>query len=144
MILKIYRILPFIIGEQAMTKDVSILDRLNKIALRWSWGRPFLLVLMVFSVVYCGYVLVASDENGQAIYFIPSLLLFIWSLLSLTFLNAFRQVPMPSVQSDTWGQRLWNKLKRLAYYLLTILLGCATISVLVVTWRLLSTWRTMY
>lgn len=127
-----------------MAQEQLLLDRLKQFALRWSPLRWVFAVSLLLSIVYCGYVLLVSNTRGQDLYFIPSLLLAIWSLLGATLLSAFQHVPTPASPSESWKERLINKMARLAYFLLALMMGVVTLSVLVVTWQLSSAWREMY
>jgi len=127
-----------------MAQEQLLLDRLKQFALRWSALRWVFAVSLLLSIVYCGYVLLVSNTRGQDLYFIPSLLLAIWSLLGATLISAFRHVPTPASPSESWKERLINKMARLAYFLLALMMGVVTLSVLLVTWQLSSAWREMY
>lgn len=127
-----------------MAQEQLLLDRLKQFSLRWSPLRWVFAVSLLLSIVYCGYVLLVSNTRGQDLYFIPSLLLAIWSLLGATLLSAFQHVPTPASPSESWKERLINKMARLAYFLLALMMGVVTLSVLVVTWQLSSAWREMY
>lgn len=127
-----------------MAQEQLLLDRLKQFALRWAGLRWVFVITLLLSIVYCGYVLLVSNTRGQDLYFIPSLLLAIWSLLGATLLNAFRHVPMPTSPSESWKERLINKMARLVYFLLALMMGVVGLSVIVVTWQLSSAWREMY
>jgi hypothetical protein len=127
-----------------MPQEQLLMDRLKQFALRWSglrWGFAGSLLL---SLVYCIYVLLVSNTRGQDIYFIPSLLLAIWSLLGVTFISAFQHVPTPALPSERWKERFFKKIVRMAYCLLALMMGIVGLSVIVVTWQLSSAWREMY
>lgn len=121
-----------------------LLDRLKSIAIRWLWLRPSFFIIMAISLSYCVYTLVRTSTDGQDLYFIPSLLLFLWSLLGVTALGSFRYIPPAADPSERWWTKLKTNFTRLAYYLLTILLGGVTLSVIIVTWQLSRAWSELY
>ncbi|MDX1491010.1 MAG: hypothetical protein R3332_06975 [Pseudohongiellaceae bacterium] len=127
-----------------MTERPPLLERLQQLAGRLAWLRFVFAALFVASLGYCAFILLVSNSRGQDIYFIPSLVLLIWSLLGFSSLLAFRHVPAQAQSSDTWRVRIASKLSRMAYFLLAILMGASGLALLVITWQLSSAWREMY
>ena len=127
-----------------MTEQTPILERIHSLALRFAWMRFVFAALFILSMSYCGYILLVSNSRGQDIYFIPSLVLLIWSLLGFSTLLAFRHIPARASASDTWRVRIVSKLSRMAYFVLALLMGGAGLALIIITWQLSSAWREMY
>ena len=109
-----------------------LLDRLRAIARRLHFTRWLLWpCLGVCALAFSAAVLQPAFANWTQPAFIGT----VWSILALSFILGFQQVP---AQSDAgWWRRTLRSIHRGAYLLLALLTAAATLGLVLLTARLL-------
>lgn len=121
-----------------------MLERLQQLAHRYAMAKPWLLLLALLSVGYCGYTVVSSESAADDMLLIPSLLLFIWATMLHSFLNLFAVVPIPAQPGAKGLKRFKARCQRGAYQLFAVLIILLTLALVVTTLQLAGAWRMMY
>lgn len=111
-----------------------MLDRLKQIAITLRWLKPIALLLMLVSVVMIGYVLIGkSDIDADDYYLIPSILAALWSFSVFWSLHTFPSIPAKPDKSLGFFKRVFTRLKRFAYYIITIITIGLSLTIVVFT-----------
>ena len=122
-----------------------MIDGLSLIAVKIKWAKPLintilLISLCIFVFIIFGSTSFAADDT----YLIPSLMALIWSLLACSFLYTFPYVPCKSTKNDSFINRFKIKLLRGYYYLLAVISGLASFTVLLLSFRMITIWLRTY
>ncbi|MGB0833851.1 MAG: hypothetical protein ACPG8A_03440 [Psychrobium sp.] len=118
-----------------------MLDRFKQIAITLRWFKPIALLLMLSSLVIVGYVLIGkSGIAADDYYLIPSILTALWSFSVFWSLHIFPSIPAKPNKSLGFFKRVFTRLKRFAYYIITIIAIGLSLTIVVFTIRALRVW----
>ncbi len=97
----------------------SMIDQFSRFARKVSWLKPlFFLTAGGATLVFC-YVVFIEQGIDREVLIIPSIVVLLWSLVSLLLLYVFPSVPpLPDHQAGTW-ERLKIRVNRGWYHLIT-------------------------
>ncbi len=121
-----------------------MLERMCHIARRLQPVRGLLALLMALAVLNVGRVLLISASDAEDVALIPSVLLFVWALLGLAFIQMFSHVPPAAHRQDRFLMRVRRASFRALYYAFVLLFVLTSAFLLLTTWQLISAWRMMY
>lgn len=113
-----------------------MIDRLQRLAMALRFLRLPSLILGLVSAAYMVASIFAPDITGGDDSLVASVVLFMWALLTSTFLSAFRSVPEPADKSWRFFPRLKRRLLRAWYWLIGVLFIGATLFALLLSFRL--------
>lgn len=118
-----------------------MLDKLKQTAITLRWFKPIALLLMVSSLIVVGYVLIGkSGIAADDYYLIPSILTALWSFSVFWTLHTFPSIPAKPDESLGFFKRVFTRIKRFAYYAITIMAIALSLTIVVFTIRALRVW----
>ena len=93
-----------------------MLERLHWLACRLAPIRPALLGLAAVSLTTAGVVLLAFAGDAGDVILMPAILLLLWAIAGLIFVDVFAHAPPPPASRDSawpehWLDRLWLGLR---------------------------------
>lgn len=118
-----------------------MLDKLKQTAITLRWFKPIALLLMLTSIIMVGYVLIGkSGIAADDYYLIPSILTALWSFSVFWSLHTFPSIPPKPDKSLGFFKRVFIRIKRFAYYVITIIAIGLSLTIVVFTIRALRVW----
>ncbi len=119
---------------------MPMLSTIQRTAAALQWVKKPILGLAMLFLLAIFYILFTSPSHEGDRYLIPCTIGLLWSLSTFTFIINFCSLPPPMEKSAPFFSRLKRRLHRLWYGVLASLFFAATMSVLIVSYRLLSVW----
>jgi fatty acid desaturase len=116
-----------------------MLDRLHTFASRLRWLRPLSVLLGLISFFAAIFLLVQPDEMTTEAWFIPSLLVFCWTVLLYSFLSLFQVIPKRAGRDRPWRKRFMTGMVRAILYGLGLALLGLSIALVLMSYRLVNT-----
>ena len=115
-----------------------MIDHLSRWAQRLSWLRPVAGLALLLAAGWLGWVLLNQSGSEVGGRLLPSLVVLLWLLVLNAVLLTFPAVPARLEQGAGLIRRVINLLQRSLFSLLALLLLCASLAVLVLSWRYFS------
>lgn len=121
-----------------------MIDFLASISRKLYWAKTAILILGICLTSLFTFVVVRTDLFDSDIYLIPSMLGSIWAWLFLFLISSFVKVPGTPSKEIGFFKRLKVKFKRVFYWLLCIVFAILSITVVVMSFRLIMIWQGKY
>ncbi|GAA4887051.1 hypothetical protein [Ferrimonas pelagia] len=121
-----------------------MIDRIRTLSLRLIRLKPICTGMALVSSLVFGYVVLFEADASKDIYLIPSVMLLLWSLLSLSLLSSFPYVPPTPTGDVRLIKRLKIRLIRLLYHIASWLFLALSMTTLWLSLRLLNVWRVAF
>ena len=119
-----------------------MIDHLRTFSKKIVWLKPFLIILTVASFIVFGYVVLIEEGTGKDVYIIPSIIGVLWSLVCLLLFSVFPYVPPKPDKQERFFRRLKIRLVRGCYHIGAVIFCVLSVSVVVLSLKLLNVWRT--
>ena len=121
-----------------------MIDIFAELSKRIYWVKPIAYVMGVGFVGLFGYAIIFRNAGDTDVFLIPSVLGVIWSLLLISIITVFPNVPSKPSSDDKFFKRLKIRLKRGMYHLLGILLLILSITIILLSLKTFGIWRADY
>jgi hypothetical protein len=118
-----------------------MIDRLSAFAQKTVWLKPLFFIAAAAACIVFGYVVLIADGAEKDVYIIPSMVVVLWSLVCLLLLSFFPHVPPRPDTRLRASQRLKIRLARGLYHLGAWLFCLLSVSVVLLTIKMLNVWR---
>lgn len=118
-----------------------MIDRLRVVTVRLQFLKPAFVVLAILAIAsLVAEVFFTIVEGEEDALLIPSSIVFLWSLIGFTGLNAFPHVPPDTDESIGVVARLKLRVVRFLYYGLGLVFVALTLAGLYMSYRLFAIW----
>ncbi len=121
-----------------------MLDRLHRIARRIRILKAPLLTLSAICLAMAVYIILNSASHTENRLLIPSILGFLWTLTSATFITSFISLPAKAETTDGWWRRMRRALSRFWHWLIGLLFIATTLALAAFSFRLFMIWLRDY
>ena len=121
-----------------------MLEQLKRFADKLRVFKTPALLLSLLTLLALAWIVINSSSQGDDIYLIPVLVLFIWSLLAFSFLSLFAHIPQHAEDKSSKLDKIITGLKRGFYYLFAIALILVTNALILTSVQLFGAWLRMY
>jgi len=110
------------------------------IARQLTKGRIFALLLGILSFISLVYVTILGSIELQNRVAVPSLLTILWSLLFFVFIRVFSHTSIENTKKPSLFTRFKYKIKRIFYTLFSWFFLLLTLTIIYLTYKMLSVW----
>lgn len=118
-----------------------MLNFFTKLSTKFIWVKPLAIVTsLLFMGLFC-YAVIVEDGGENDVYIIPSIMGFIWSLLLISIISLFTNVPDIPSSDEKFFNRIKIRIKRGFYHLLSFLFVIITIAIILLTLRTFLIWQ---
>ncbi len=119
-----------------------MIDHLSAFSKKVLWLKPLFFTTTAAALILFGYVVLIEEGADKEVYIIPSLVGVLWSLICSLLLSVFPYVPpKPDKQKQRLAKRLKIRLVRGGYHIGSLMFCALSVSVVLLTFKLLNVWR---
>ena len=123
---------------------MAMIESLVGLSKRLFWMKPIIFLIGIGFFGLFLYTLLSTNAIEKDVYLIPSVLGTIWSLLFMSLVSMFSNVPSKPVPSEVFFTKLKIRFKRGLYHCLGALFIVLTIAVIVLSIKMFGVWRADY
>ena len=117
-----------------------MIDHLRAFSKKIIWLKPVFFLATGAACIVFGYVVIFEQENDKDIFIIPSIVGALWSLVCSLLLLVFPYVPTKPDKQLDFFKRFKVLCVRAGYHLASLVFVLMSISVVVLTFKLLNVW----
>lgn len=117
-----------------------MLSRLEKLAAALAPFRALAYLVGIGCAALALYALLGAPQQQGDLLLIPGLLGTLWALLFVVLIGFFRRVPAPADAGDPFLRRLKARCHRFLYIVLGVLFIVLSLTLLGISFRLVSVW----
>ena len=121
-----------------------MIDKFQKFAQAIQFLRLPSIAVGLFSLASIVVIIFTSKSHEGDHFLIPSFVGLLWSLSTHSFIVTFYSVPERAVKTMSFFSRLKRNINRGWYWFISIVFLGTTLSVIVVTYRMVSIWMRDY
>ncbi|RCU51475.1 hypothetical protein DU002_03090 [Corallincola holothuriorum] len=118
-----------------------MLEVLNSASTKAGWLKPVVTIASVVSLSAFLYVVLIAEGASKDVYLIPSVVVFLWTLLFSFLLAVFPNIPAVPDKSCNLLFRAKVRVVRWFYYIVAAFFLVATLAVVLLSMRILNVWR---
>ena len=119
-----------------------MIDYLRVFSKNFIWLKPLFYLTTAAAFILFGYVIFIEQGTDKDVYIIPSIVGLLWSLVCSLLLSVFPYVPPKPDQQQPFPRRLKIGLTRAGYHIGSLIFCVLSVSVILLTLKLLNVWRT--
>ncbi len=121
-----------------------MIDKFARISNSLYWLKPIAYVAGFGFILLFGYSVIFRNAGEADVYLIPSILGTLWSLLLISVIYTFPNVPEIPSSDDKFFTRVRIRLKRGMYYILGLLFLVLSIAIILLSLKMFGIWRESY
>ena len=118
-----------------------MIDRLAKISSRLYWLKPIGFIFSSGFLLLFGYSVLFRSAGEMDVYLIPSILGTLWSLLLISIIYIFPNVPSVPSADVNYIDKVKIRLKRSLYYLMGLIFLVLSIAIILLSLKMLGIWQ---
>ncbi|MFT5727100.1 MAG: hypothetical protein ACI8PB_001232 [Desulforhopalus sp.] len=118
-----------------------MIDYLSAVSKKVVWLKPLFFITTAVAIIVFGYVVLIEGSADKDVYIIPSIVVVLWSLVCSLLLSVFPYVPPKPDKQQRFYKRIKIRLARGSYHLGSLVFCVLSVSVVWLTFRLISVWR---